>query len=812
MSNKPKKHDEDSPEAEGHPARSLHDRVTALVEWSSASRFRMAVTGVTVILSLGTFFALWSYLAHLAVTTEEPVTLEMALDALDVGDYEQADQIIRQMQRQPQNPDEFGGALYVLGAIKVNQAESEWSAARQRAVSLVAARYLQKAEVLGVPTELEPQLLFLLGQSLIRGNQPQQGIEPLKRALSLQDTPAKEIHALLTEANLTLPNPDLESVLYHSEELLSQDNLTDEEKTAALVLRAETLGNLGRAKAANQIVKDLRIQAPEDGKLRSLSGRLLLAEAMHLSTDNPKRPELIEQAQLDLHEAQRLDPFNGETTRQAKYWIGKSFEIEGKYDQAIKEFDQIGKLYGDTPESLAAMLAEADLLRFSGEKKRALAGYRHVLEAVDNPTTYSNKLMSLEELKKHLSSAHASFVESRDFDAAMTLLEQFPQLFNQEEIIALRAQTHERWGNELLRKAREATPLTAAKLSKQGRYHLRAAGRAYETLARVHFASREYSDDLWLAAENYFLGQSYSHAARVLEDYLQYEPERRNAAVLLRLGQSHLTTGRVDDAVRALENCITIHPRDLAVYQARLECVRAYRQLNRNEEAEQLLLENINGEELTPKSPEWRNSLFELGEIYHEAGRYVEAIEVLREAVQRDKDAPQALMARYTIARSYHIAAKKPAQNVLESKTENERQKNRKLRDEFLEGALENYKLVQRMMTLENYGEGSALRKNLLRNCYMMQGSVLFQLRRYEEASQAYANVSTLFQDEPFVLESFVHIANCWRRLDQPIKARGTIEQAKLVLQRLPKDIDFKVATNFNRQQWKLFLDEMSQW
>ena len=147
-----------------------------------------------------------------------------------------------------------------------------------------------------------------------------------------------------------------------------------------------------------------------------------------------------------------------------------------------------------------------------------------------------------------------------------------------------------------------------------------------------------------------------------------------------------------------------------------------------------------------------------------------------------------------------------------EAKTENERQKNRRLRDENLEGALENYLLVQRMITLDGHGADSPLRRNLLSNCYMMQGSVLFQLRRYEDARTAYANVSTLYQNQPFVLESFVHIANCWRQLDEPVKARGTIEQAKLVLQRLPQDTDFKLSTNFDRHYWALLLNEMSKW
>jgi len=146
------------------------------------------------------------------------------------------------------------------------------------------------------------------------------------------------------------------------------------------------------------------------------------------------------------------------------------------------------------------------------------------------------------------------------------------------------------------------------------------------------------------------------------------------------------------------------------------------------------------------------------------------------------------------------------------AKTENERLKNRKARDEKLEAALENYRVVQKQISVHDYSDSNMLLKALSRNCYMMQGSVLFQLNRFFEARIAYGNVSTLFQDEPFVLESFVHIANCWRRLNQPIKARGTIAQAKLVLGRLPKDTNFKIATNFNREKWASLLNEMEKW
>ena len=201
-----------------------------------------------------------------------------------------------------------------------------------------------------------------------------------------------------------------------------------------------------------------------------------------------------------------------------------------------------------------------------------------------------------------------------------------------------------------------------------------------------------------------------------------------------------------------------------------------------------------------------------LGTLLHDMGRYLEAINHLEEAVIRYEEAPQALLARYLIARSFHRASETPKKNLLTVKTENERQKNRKLLQDRLEKSLEYYHDVQKTITSGQHQVDDQLGRTLLRNCYMMQGSVLFDLKRYDEARKAYSNITTLYQHEPFVLESFVQIAYCWQRLNQPIKAKQTIEQAKLVLDRLPEDTDFKLATNFNRQQWQLFLDQMRRW
>jgi TolA-binding protein len=94
----------------------------------------------------------------------------------------------------------------------------------------------------------------------------------------------------------------------------------------------------------------------------------------------------------------------------------------------------------------------------------------------------------------------------------------------------------------------------------------------------------------------------------------------------------------------------------------------------------------------------------------------------------------------------------------------------------------------------------------------MLEGTVLFDLGRYKEAIEAYSNVSSLYPDEPFVLETFVQIANCWRRLNKDDNARGAVHQAQIVLERLPADSDFASTTIHNREEWRLLLANMSKW
>ncbi len=300
---------------------------------------------------------------------------------------------------------------------------------------------------------------------------------------------------------------------------------------------------------------------------------------------------------------------------------------------------------------------------------------------------------------------------------------------------------------------------------------------------------------------------------RLLNQYLEYEPELRNAEALLRLGQAHLALGEVPQSIAAFDECIEFHPLDGATFQARIDCARACWQQGDTARAEQLLRYNIAGSSLKPASPEWKDSLFELGMLLHEQGKYEEAIGTLEDAVERYPQDPQRLVAQYMIGESYRRWAQDLLSDAQHSTTSGEHDKTLQEATKRLNTALNQFEEVQRAITLKTHDiHSDPLMGAMLRNCYMLEGAVLFDLKKYKEAIEAYSNVSSLYPDEPFVLETFIQIANCWRRLDRRDNARGAVQQAQIALDRLPPDSDFASTSVLNRDEWRLLLANMSKW
>jgi tetratricopeptide (TPR) repeat protein len=107
--------------------------------------------------------------------------------------------------------------------------------------------------------------------------------------------------------------------------------------------------------------------------------------------------------------------------------------------------------------------------------------------------------------------------------------------------------------------------------------------------------------------------------------------------------------------------------------------------------------------------------------------------------------------------------------------------------------------------------ELNPLEKSMLRNSYFAVGAALVDLSRYEDAIKAFSAAANRYQHDPEVLDAFTQISYCYRRLNKPREAQGTVRQAMLVLQRIKADAPFEETTVYSRRQWQELLEWMSK-
>ncbi len=795
-------------------------RTVAVVHWK-----RTIAAGLIVLMLMAGIGVAWTYMVNLAIAAERE-KLNEALAALDAGNYEQARLLVRHVLASGAVPSsEYGTPLFVLGAVKTHDAGNEVVPEQRRTQYLVATRYLSKARSYGFPAEREKQGLLLLGKSFVESLEIDQSIEVLSSALEAPPRAGGQlnvaIHRLLAEAYMLLPKPDYELALQQLGAVLDDKQLTSEQQVAAILLKAKILVHMNRYDEAGQALASVPPAAQRDPAVVIMRAQILLdgvaaaLDRLPLQADGSLPADL--KAQVDeaigvLREVQAVDAQASDVTRRALYLMGRSAALRNDQSEALKLFTRTHQQFGETPEGLAAKLAEADILRREGDDRSALLWYRQVLQSDVDPETYRSEVLPIAQLRSRILEAVGDFSRQGLYANAITMLDSFLPLFSRAQELELRGKTLREWGERELAQANDESK-KSKELRRAGLLRLREAGIAFENLSVLRYATANYPIDLWNSADCYYLGHSYTNAARVLNVYLQNEPEQRNAQALLRLGQVSLAVGRIDECIAALQECIELYEHDNATYQARIDCAKAFWNRGDAAEAERLLRVNLSGSQLEPKSPEWKDSLFALGLLLFDQSRYEDAIGTLEEAVERYPEDRQTMQARYVTGEAYRRWAAEPYEKLKDARTASERVKNEQLVRERLTLALQQFKQVQSNITLkiQNVQEDSPYAA-MRRNCYMLEGACLFDLGRYQEAIEAYQNVSSLYPNEPFVLETFVQIANCWQRLDRAENAHGAIQQAQLTLEHLPGDADFAATTAFSREEWRMLLNSMNQW
>ncbi len=845
-----------APEASRSLFARLRQRGTAWRVWAGEHRWKALGLGgsafALLVLSLLAGPLISQYFA-----SAPGLTLDTVLVHLDAGQYEQAiDLAQRLFGREDKLPGERSGPLFVLGAATAAQAESMWSPRDKRRRYLLAARYLEESRDRGFPEGRRQQGLFLLGSCLHESKQFSRALSPLKEALAAGASQKSEIHRLLSQACLSQPRPDARQALQWNDKYLADRGLPPDELARGRLLRARILRVMGNTESCRQVLLTIPPRAEVQAEALTIRGQLALDKG-----DKVLREGVVEEggradvsaaaAYQDairlLRQAEGRDTSRGEVSRQSAYLIGVAFRRLGDNEAAREQFSRVAKLYAEEPAGLAANLELAELLAELGKADEAAAAFRHTLRRAGGPDRFHNPWIPIDHFRERILLGYQHFLESGEFPLAIDLTRDWTPLIERPKSTQLRAEAYRVWADQLAEQAKQSPAEEADELRTEARSRHRQAGQTYALLARLNLSRRYYPDNIWSSAESYLQGHDYTNAERMFRQYLANDAGRHRARALVGLGEALLALGKPEEAVESLQECIELHPKDPASYRARLLGSSAYLEMNEAARARKLLLANLHHESLTPRSMEWRDSLFALGKIHYSQARsqatnsleypfeatdpeskkqlheildkankgFEQAIHRLEEFVARYTDAPQIMEARYMMANAHWQSARLPQLRLASTTIDATRVKLHKQIQQSLGASVTAFGELQEMLNRrQDAGQLSVLEQALMRNSYFAQGGVLFDLAKveddpalFEQAIEKYSSATNRYQHGPASLEAFVQIADCYRRLGRLPEARGTIEQARVILKRMPQDAAFEETTRYGREEWISLLD-----
>ncbi|MEQ8791440.1 MAG: tetratricopeptide repeat protein [Pirellulaceae bacterium] len=822
-----------------------------LRQWALEHRLAAAGIGGSGLLGLLLILAAVWYMLSAMQGEEEKLTLAMALEAYDVQDFARAREIAEKLSGDRSAAyEQLGGPPFILGAITAQDAELEVDPRKQRHLFLVASRYLEEANKYGFPPDRKAEGLFMLGQAFFRSEQYAPSILVLREALDLNPHRAAQLQGMLARAYARDLPPQNEKALTHLAEQLADPQLSTADQQAALLETA-------RIQLAQNDLKSMRASldgVPDGSPLRSeklaLIGQLLLREGETLaeSDDPDSAREKYTAAVKSLRLAEGADTSRNQTSPKAEYLLGVAYRRLGELSAAERQFERTAKLRDGTPEGVAAALEAAEVKQLLGKHDEAAAAYRITLEQVGRPTSYRNPWAPLDSLRERLEAAYKQFLDDLRFADAVEIAKLLPPLISRDDSAQLEAEAYHAWGESLLGLSAEASRDEAAALAADGYARFRSAGRVYARLATMRKATRDYPDELWNSATNFLQGHDFRRAIVMLSTYLETVSNTRRPHALTALGEAYLTLDETDKALPPLEECIRRFANHPAVYQARLLAARVQQQrgdtakqaLEYLAKAKSLLEDNLHHEALTPRSVEWRDSLFELGRVLYQEGMLLEeearqqgldssnpesarkglemlqasdrafqaAAEKLTEAATRYPDSPQAIEARYLMAEGHRHAAeyagRRRAQAAIEATRVALEQEELAELAEAAEGFAA---LVEQLNRESDRRELNDIESGVLRNAYFGKADALFKQDRFDEALTAYSAAADRFHDRPEVVEALVQMSRCQRELGEWELARGALERARATIERLADDTDFTQTTRHDRDGWLRLLD-----
>ncbi len=808
------------------------------------SKKKLMLIGGGSLLALLGFGALFTFMVGSHGPTPA-AQLRVAMGLLDKGRWDLAGHIAQNLGSQV-DLEADSDWHYVQGVAKLQSVAEEVDSPKNRRILLEATEHLLKSEALGFPIGYLGQGQYYLGWCQFNTYHWDAAIERLRHIDRLWPEKRSDALRMEIESQLHKLPPDLPAAELALERWQAIPGVSPAEQARMELAQANLAFLRGRSAECEELLKKIAASSPEGSQAQLWRARWRLAQALaDINESSEQRTQLLNEAIEITRSLKLASDTPTDLRRQATYLSGKALRALGAFQEALSTFSATRLSSPRSAEAFAAGIEEAEMFVEKNELKEANTTIHALLRDMEDPALFNETWITLPEFRSRLLSIGRGYRDAGDYQRALDLADLIGLAFPVSDSVRLKAETFEQWGDGLAVASDSNNTGLASDLRNQAREKYHSAAVQYDALAQLELRSAEYLDILWSAITNYQQARDLDRANALLADYLRYEERTKRPRGLLALGKNLVSMGEWHKAIEPLERCRIEHPTHPISFEARLLAAKALYELDRLDEASELLDENLSGSanSLQPTSGIWRDSLFQLAHTRFRQGdelllelrlnpttpaaqqeaqltasheRFLDVVDQLSGFVSRYPQDPRHLDALYMIAKSHRMAAETP-QKMLSADPQMVEPAKRKLlhqRRQLLEQALTDYRILHQTIRDQDSMTLSDDNNVLVRNCYFGEADTLFELSRWDEAIAAYQNVASRFLNKPESLEALLQMSECYRKLGQDDVAKRMLTQAEQVLGRIPEEYDpqFIRLTRTTRGGWSDLLGSLRKW
>jgi tetratricopeptide (TPR) repeat protein len=689
-----------------------------------------------------------------------------------------------------QLPDRAGEAHFLLGSAylrRTGEAGGEEAAEAWRG----AQEHLEQADALGVPDGDRAALAYRLGKVLYHaGADPQRVIAYLARSVDVAADDPGEAYGMLAQAYLKLPTPDVRAALQANKKQLDLPRDNDDLLAPARLLRAQLLLQTQDREEARKALAAIKRGAPPEVYAPA---RLLLARLYQQDGLWSEAARLWEEARQDKAEVPGGQP-------RLLYDLGVCYRKTGKEAEADRVLASALGAAGDAGQAAALQLA--DLRLIGPQPASALGCFDRAVRGLAGPADYHNALVALEEARPLFEKGLQVYRLAGDYASALRLAHLYEKVAPADVAQEAVGQLAEAW----------AQKCQAAHRDEDARAHWLEAADAYQAVADRATTAPEQSPWLWRAARCAVQAKEPARAASGLKRFLEVETALKDKASPDRLGQGWLALAQVFEAQGEGEAAGAAYAKCLEfpgpfAHRARYQLALALVAQHKPDEAEAVLVQNLELMRPSPDDDAQEKSLFTLADLLFRRGDYRMALLRLDEGLSRFPAHAGATAARLQLAECYRRLSAQEVENSRGERLSPEaRAHYRELARDSLEKAADTYqRLAEDLLAHHNAHALPEPEQALLTQAEFAAADCRYDLGKYQEALRLYQLLAVRYHHRVEGLMALRNACRCyWVYPPQPDRARETIAQMRALL----KEMDDAALAN----QLGAWADQLGAW